>query len=199
MSSGRQTEFDAATALEPLGDGAYDARMDHGWWVGRGPNGGYVAAVLLRALTEAVADPGRPPRSLTVHYTAPPAEGPVRIDTRVERTGRSLTTVSARMTQGGRLLALALGAFSAPRPDGHDFVDAAPPEAGAPGDGRASRAPDERLPPIARRWELRATIGGRPFSGGGEAVTGGWLRLADPRHADALVVTAMTDAWFPLH
>jgi len=31
--------------------------MSKDWWILRGPNGGYVAAVLLRALTEAVGDP----------------------------------------------------------------------------------------------------------------------------------------------
>ena len=89
--------------------------MDRGWWIVRGPNGGYVAAVLLRAMAARLGDPGRAPRSLTVHYTAPPAEGLVRIEVQVERSGRSLTTLSARMTQEGRLLALALAAFSASR------------------------------------------------------------------------------------
>jgi hypothetical protein len=42
--------FDRDTALEAIGDGAYRARIDHGWWVARGPNGGYVAALMLRAL-----------------------------------------------------------------------------------------------------------------------------------------------------
>ena len=54
--------------------------------------GGYVAALVLRALAGSV-DPDRAPRSLTVHYTAPPVEGPVRIETRVERVGRSMSAV----------------------------------------------------------------------------------------------------------
>jgi acyl-CoA thioesterase len=53
------------------------------------------------------------------------------------------------------------------------------------------------LPPVSRRWEFRGALGGAPFSGAAEAVTGGWLRLAQPQNADAYVVAAMTDAWFP--
>lgn len=191
------TEFDAATAVESLGAGAYRASMDTGWWVVRGPNGGYVAAVLLRALAAEAGDAGRAPRSLTVHFAAPPAEGEVLIEVSVERSGRSLSTLSARMTQDGRLLALALAAFSAAWPGRHDFADLRPPEAGAPGDGAAPPRDGDMLPPIARRWEFRGALGGAPFSGAAEAVTGGWLRLAQPRQADAFVVAAMTDAWFP--
>ena len=191
------TEFDVATAVEPLGGGAYRASMDTGWWVARGPNGGYVAAVLLRALAAEAGESGRAPRSLTVHFAAPPAEGQVLIEVTVERSGRSLSTLSARMTQGGRLLALALAAFSAAWPERHDFADLRPPEAGKPGDGVAPPREGDMLPPIARRWEFHGAFGGAPFSGGAEAISGGWLRLAEPRRADAYVVAAMTDAWFP--
>lgn len=190
-------EFDRATSVEPLGDGAYAAAMDTDWWVVRGPNGGYVAAVVLRALMDAAGDAGRAPRSLTLHYTAPPAEGEVRIETRVERAGRSLSTLSARMTQDGRLLALALAAFSAPWPPTHDFVGDAAPDAGAPGEGVEAGRAAELLPPIAHRWDFRGVFGAPPFSGADEAVTGGWIRPAEPRVADALVVAAMTDGWFP--
>ena len=55
----------------------------------RGPNGGYLAAVILRALTATVDDEHRTPRSLTVHYLNPAGDGDVEIETRQERVGRS--------------------------------------------------------------------------------------------------------------
>jgi len=168
--------FDADTAVVPVGPDLFEGAMSRDWWVVRGPNGGYVAAVLLRALEQRLGDPERPVRSLTVHYTAAPAEGPVRILTTVERAGHSLTTLSARMTQGDRLLALALGAFSKPwrNVEFHhaSMPETAPPEATAPGRGP-------------------------PFSGAAEALAGGWIRLAEPRVADAAVVAALADAWTP--
>jgi len=195
------TSFDADTAVrrvEGSGEAAvFEADMRRGWWIVRGPNGGYVAAVLLRALEEAVGDPERTPRSLGIHYTAPPAEGPVRIETRLERTGRSLSTLSARMTQDGRLLALALAAFSRARP-GPELQHARPPEVPAP--GRCPSLAD--LPgglrlPIHRQYEYRWALGGLPRRGAAEALCGGWIRLAEPRRHDALALAAISDAFPP--
>jgi acyl-CoA thioesterase len=186
------TRFDRDTALVPRGDGVFEGRIDPGWFVMQGPNGGYVAAIVLRAFGLAVADPNRAPRSLTVHYTAPPAEGPIRIETRIERVGGSLTSASARMLQGDRLLALALGAFSRPRPSLElqhlPRPEAPPPERAAPVESRI---------PIHARYERRLAVGHAPFSRADRAVTGGWIRLEEPRVADALQVAAYTDAWHP--
>ncbi len=183
--------FDRDTAVHAEGGGSFGVRVDEGWWVARGPNGGYVAALLLRALEGAVGDAARTPRSLTVHYTAPPAAGPARVTTRVERVGRSLTTVSGRMEQDGRLLALALGAFSVAR-EGPAFRGA-PPEV----------PPPERCPAleprieIHHRYETRFALGDPPFSGGPQALCGGWIRLAEPRPVDAAVAAAFCDAFPP--
>src|SRR5215218_3355731 len=124
----RTFDFDRETAVRSLGDGRYEGGLDRAWWVHRGPNGGYLAAIVLRALTETVGDADRSPRSLTVHYVAPPAEGGVEIATTIERAGRSLTSCSARLTQDGKLIGLALAAFSQARP-GPEFADLQPPAA----------------------------------------------------------------------
>ncbi|HUA73696.1 MAG TPA: acyl-CoA thioesterase domain-containing protein, partial [Solirubrobacteraceae bacterium] len=95
------TVFDRDTAVSPLSRAeeavAFAAEVSPDWRAGRGPHGGYLAAMLLRALTEAIADPSRAPRSLTIHYARAPQPGPVRIAVRIERSGRSLSTLSARM------------------------------------------------------------------------------------------------------
>jgi acyl-CoA thioesterase len=184
--------FDRDTAVLPAGAGRFETRIDPGWWVMAGPNGGYVAAIVLRALTLAQGDPARAPLSLTLHYTAPPREGPAALETRVERTGRALTTVSARLLQQDRLCALALAAFSQPR-SGPEFSEARMPDV----------APPERCPPmgerieIHHRYEQRWALGAPPFSGGGQALAGGWIRLAEPRPLDALALAAFTDAFPP--
>jgi acyl-CoA thioesterase len=191
------TRFDRDTAVEPVGDGAFAARIDRGWWIGRGPHGGYVAAIVLRAMTEALADPERQARSLTVHYTTPPAEGPARVSVTLERAGRSLTTLSARMTQDDRLVALALAAFSRPYRGAAEYADADPPDAPSPEDAR--RIPfDAPAPDFARNLDMRPTFGPRPFSASErEAVTGGWLRLAEPRPHDPIALAFYADAWWP--
>ncbi|MDH3687317.1 MAG: thioesterase family protein, partial [Myxococcales bacterium] len=125
--------FERDTQIEALGDGAFQVEIDRGWWIVRGPNGGYIAALILRALEAAVDDPSRIPRSLTVHFTSPPAAGAATVRTSIERAGRSLTTASARLEQDGKLRALAVAAFSKARPgpefDHLTMPDVPPPEA----------------------------------------------------------------------
>jgi acyl-CoA thioesterase len=195
------TRFDRDTAVTPLGGGRFAATMDRGWWIERGPNGGYLAAVLLRALSDGLGDPGRAPRSLTVHFLAPPAEGPCEIAVTVERTGRTLAYLSARLSQGDRLLALALAAFAAPL-DGPSFHDLVPPPAvPASHAWPMPTAPVAGGPeiPLRERYESRWAIGTPPLSGrpAAQAVAGGWIRLTEPRPVDHLLVAAFTDAWLP--
>jgi acyl-CoA thioesterase len=189
------TRFDRDTMPRPLGGGAYAVDVSRAWWVVRGPNGGYVAALLVRALEHAVGDAARPLRSLTVHYLRPPQEGPAQIETTLERTGRNVTNASARLLQGGKLLALALAAFARAQasPEMHHAL---PPEV----------APPEACPlrggspiPIHQQFQQRFAIGPPPLEGPRtrEARTGGWLRLAEPRPLDAALLVAYADAWPP--
>lgn len=190
------SRFDRDTELRAIAPGVFSASVDRGWWVARGPNGGYVAALLVGAMEAAVGDPARQLRSLTVHYTRPPREGAARLETRLERVGGSLTTASVRMLQGGELQALALAAFSKPRESAElhhaRMPEVAPPEAIAPrGEARV---------PIHERYDQRWAIGPRYFEGarGREAVTGGWIRLAEGRRPlDAAQLAAFADAWPP--
>jgi len=196
MTAASDTRFDRDTNVALAGPGLYDASIDRGWWVSRGPNGGFVAALLVRAMEHAVGEAARQLRSVTIHYLRPPAAGAARIETRLERTGRSLTTVSARLLQGDSLQALALAAFSKPRRTA-SFHHAVMPEVAPPEATPARR--DGRVP-IHERYEQRWAIGPRYFDGvrGREAVTGGWLRLAEgTRPLDAALLTAYADAWPP--
>ncbi len=185
--------FDLQTRVEPTAPQRYEAHLDRGFWILAGPNGGYLAAVLLRALGLAVNDQERTPRSLTVHYTARAEEGPARIETRVERRGGALTTVSGRMLQGDRLIALALAAFSRAR-EGFDFQELRMPEVPPPARCERRFAPEI---PMHRQYEMRWALGAAPFSGGREARCGGWIRLARPRPVDALAVAAYADSFPP--
>jgi acyl-CoA thioesterase len=192
-----QTRFDLDTALVPSGDGRFIGRMDPGWWIERGPNGGYVAATILRGLQAAVVDPIRTPRSFTVHYLAPPLEGAVELVTNVERAGRQLSFVTGRLMQGDRLLALAQGAFAGPLA-GPEFCDLQVPDVPPPEALTSSSQPTLGPPvPMRERYEMRWCIGGPPFSGAPLAVAGGWIRLVEPRPSDPLLLAALCDAWMP--
>jgi acyl-CoA thioesterase len=192
-------DFDRETAVTALGDGRYETALDRAWWVHRGPNGGYLAAIVLRALTEAVDDDARPPRSLTVHYAEPPADGSLQIATRIERAGRSLTSCSARIEQDGRLIGLALGAFSKPRP-GPAFCDLTMPELPGPDEIEPVPVAAPDIPPIARRWDSRFAVGApaRHVAQPSErAMAATWIRLPESHVVDAVVAAAITDAAIP--
>jgi acyl-CoA thioesterase len=153
---------------------------------------------VLRALTDAVGDPARAPRSLTVHYAAPPAEGSVELVTTIERAGRSLTTCSARITQRQTLIGLALAAFSQARL-GPEFADIRLPSAPPVEECPVVEAPtgDPSIPDIAFRWDNRLVRGGFPPEPSAEAVVARWIRLPEDRVVDAPVAAAITDAVIP--
>jgi acyl-CoA thioesterase len=185
--------FDADTAVTRIAEHEFHCEISPNWPAIRGPNGGYLAAVILRAL-QALVGAELELRSLTLHYLAPPHAGPSEIAVTIERAGRTMSTLSARLTQQGRLCVQALAAFSRPR-TGSDIVEARMPDAPAP----------EEAMPIAvgagpgfwSNYDVRMAYGAAPFSGSESMRSGGWLRLRESRSADALLLAALTDAWFP--
>jgi acyl-CoA thioesterase len=188
-SRGDATHFDADTALEPTGERRWRAWAPDHWFVARGPNGGFLAAVAARA-AEAAA--GRPLRSLTLHFAAAPAVGPLDVFVVLEREGRSYSVASVRIEQGGRAMTLGLATLGE-LPAGGAEWDAAPAPAPVPFE-RAEPIPLEGagIPAFLRNYDLRWALGS-----GETPESGGWLRTRAPRALDGPLVAAMTDAWPP--
>ena len=189
------TRFDRATAARPLAPGRFAVTIDDGWSAPVGPNGGYVAAIVLRAMLAAMDRPERVPRSLTLHYLRRLVPGDAVVEATEERAGRALSTMGATIAQGDRRCVLALGAFAPDYPLAAAY-GTPPPAAPAPADVAAPPPPPD-APAIVHRFDMRPTLGPAPFSAGDEALTGGWLRFAEPRALDALGLAMYTDAWWP--
>lgn len=191
------TRFATDTAVRAAGPGRYAATIDRGWWIERGPNGGYLAALVLRAVLAEVDDPARRPRSLTFHYLRPPVEGACEVHVTIERAGRGLTTASARLVQDGRDCILALVALGVDRagPELHEHPAPAVPSP----EEIAVRAVPAGAPeiPFRHRFDVRHAIGAAPFTAGPAAETGGWIRTVDEDPVDDVLLTALTDAWPP--
>jgi len=201
------TKFDRDTAVwreqgeERASVGAqtvFAAEVSPDWRAGRGPHGGYLAAMLLRALVESVADAERAPRSLTIHYLRPPEPGPAQIVTTLERQGRSLSTLSARMQQGGETIALVLGAFSVAW-GGPEISEVELPQvepAAATREGVSLI--QEGAPMFASHIVLQPRMDGIPFAGSEQQMeVRGWLGLSEPRPIDALSLAFFSDALMP--
>lgn len=184
------TSFDADVALQPRGGRHWSAHVPASWFVGKGPNGGFLAALAVRALEQAVTPP---PRSLTLHFLAPPAEGPLDIRVTVLREGRTTSFVQVAFEQDGRLMCTALGAC-APWLDDHAEWDDAPRPVVAPPLECEPLPRGEGVPVFLRNYEVRWLgwdTSRRP------AWVGGWMRAAEPRPADHALLAALTDALMP--
>jgi acyl-CoA thioesterase len=190
--------FDEDIAMRPTGDGVYEGAVRGGWWTPRGPLGGYVMALMLSALEQAVADPERMPRSCTMHFLRPPQPGPVTVRANVERAGRTLASVSGRLEQDGKLMGLALGAFSTPWES--PLLNDSPIPKVDPSQGRVTEPhgiPNTIPPPFVERMVFQHRFGAPLFSSADHAEVGGWLGLREERALDGPAVTMLTDAWFP--
>ncbi len=177
----------------------FDARIDPGWWIIAGPNGGYLNAILLRAMMDAVGDPSREPRTQTTHFTARAKPGPARVTVDVLRSGRSLSTVTAQLEQDGRLIAHSMGALGMARssePAPISFQDASMPAVASPAECElvATSGP---IAAFRERFEQRPVFGlGEPAMDA-QATAGGWIRPAPERGGDALLLSTLSDAWRP--
>ncbi len=182
---------------EQLVEVEFAADVSPDWRAGRGPHGGYLAAMLTRALIETVADPLRAPRSLTIHYARAPRPGPVSILTSIERAGRSLSTLSARMEQDGKLITLALAAFSVPW-SAQEVLELPMPDVAPPDPARQAGVPlFAGAPPFTRQIVVQRRTGAVPFTGSDAPMeVGAWLGLAEPRTIDPISLAFFSDALF---
>ena len=186
--------FDADTALEPAGAGHWRAWAPDHWFVGRGPNGGFLAAVAARA-AEAAA--GRPLRSLSLHFLAAPAVGPLDVSATLVREGRSYSAATVRIDQGGQAMTLALATLGALPDDGAEWDASSMPAPIPLADTERVPLDQAGIPAFMRNYDMRWALGGQPGSAADLSETGGWIRTTEPRALDAPLVAAMTDAWAP--
>ncbi len=116
------------TALEG-GNGRYRAVLSRDWEIW-GPNGGYLAAIALRAAGCETAA-GRP-ASFAAHYLSVARFEPVDLDVEVLRRGRRAASMRVSMSQEGRRILEAI-VWTANVAEGLEHETAQPPEVPRPG------------------------------------------------------------------
>lgn len=164
------------------------------WYVFAGPNGGWIAATMLRALRLTVDDAARLPRTLTVDYISPPQEGAYEIKTWRMREGKSLSFVRAEMWQGDRLNVSAVATFStdykSPINIPHEAAPFATPFADC--------TDLEGKLPVHQQFILRPAFSAKPFERGTQTVGGGWTKLKQPPlEMNGEMLAAISDCWPP--
>ncbi|GGN75659.1 hypothetical protein GCM10011579_055960 [Streptomyces albiflavescens] len=201
------SEFDRDTAVTLREPGVYDIDLSAGWTIINAVNGGYLLAVLGRALADAL--PHSDPFTISAHYLTASQPGPAVVRTDVVRTGRTLSTGQASLFQYDeagreveRIRVLASYGDLDTLPDDVRTTAKAPAippmdqcfgpqDAPAPIPG-SSAITDRlflKLDPSTLGWALGAP------SGKGEMRA--WFGLADGRDADPLSLLLAVDALPP--
>jgi len=182
----------------------FDADCREGWrvYADAAPNGGYLMAIGARAMAERS---GRPdPVTVTAHFLAPPALGPLEVVTEMVREGGRHRTVAARILQDDRECVRLIGTFGdLSRAEGPTRMLRTPPP--WPDvetlEEPLRHAPRGALPEFLDRLDHRmpeATSGwtrGRPS---GDGVHGGWCRWSDHGDFDTLALLCVSDAYPPV-
>ncbi len=156
------------------------------------PQGGAVAVVAARAMAAYLGDDTQSLRTMSVVFAGQVACGPVEIEVRELRRGRSMSQLTATVTNPGAAAGLtAIAVFGAPR-RGFDFTDVEPPPVDGPEGLRSFRDPlpdgiafefDRAPMPF---WEevieCRPAMGRPPWEPfeDGPAECAYWYRLDDP-------------------
>ncbi len=182
--------FATDTAATQIGPGHFTAELDERWSSLVGIHGGYTAAIVANAITAAVDDPSRALRSFATQFASIPRPGPVDIEVAVERTGRSMTTTSARLLQEGKLLQVAHAASSTSRP-GLAYDDLA--RQGSAGPGSTPRFSSSDGVGHFQNADVRLDPAAALFGGGQDAHVAAWLRPLEGEPIDAAWLVAMCD------
>ncbi len=150
----------------------------------------------MRALDSSISDPARRLRTLSVGFCRATEAGELEAEARLEREGRYVSHLTARLLQGGEVAASALAVYARDRDDALTLDEATPPELPPPEE--LQRAPEHPfIPAFVRHFDLRFVPGTAPYSGSSEAEARGWLRFAEPAPLDAAALAALLDVWPP--
>ena len=194
---------------DPVVAGRHHVDVDARWNCPVVPQGGTMAALAAAAMTAEVADPDQRLRTLTTVFAAQVPAGPVELDARVLRRGRSMTqatvTAHAPGTDAGHT---SVAVFGVDR-GGFEFTDLAMPAVPPPEDCPSFRDEpppeadvDEPFVPFAfwENTEGRAAIGHAPWERYVPATSecASWYRFDDPPMRpdgtlDPLAVVALCD------
>ncbi|MEU0990058.1 thioesterase family protein [Streptomyces sp. NPDC005953] len=202
------SEFDRDTAVILRAPGVYDAFLSPGWTIIRAINGGYLLALLGRALGDALDHPD--PFSVSAHYLSASRPGPATIRTETLRTGRTLSTGQASLIQrdedGTEVERIRVLATYGDLDGLSDEVRTSAIAPAMPAYEHCLGASDGPVPAISgsseilERLNIRldpATVGWAVGAPSGKGEMRGWFALADGRDADPLSLLLTVDALPP--
>ncbi|GAB3674649.1 thioesterase family protein [Actinocorallia lasiicapitis] len=192
------TRFAAATKISPLGEGRYGAELDAGFGFGVALNGGYLMAVVLRAVVAQSRHPH--PVATAVNFLRPAQPGHAEIVVESRKDGKTAAMFRATLVQDGNALldAQVTTATLDPRavPVYRGRAPQMPPleECRPSGQGSAERGfaaqVDMRFDPATMGW-----LDGRPT---GRPEMRAYIKLREDDLPDPYVLALALDALIPV-
>lgn len=183
--------------------GSWTAEIQEGWDIFGVSNGGYLMAVVTRAM-EAETGGRRRLVSATGHYLNPAHPGKVSIDIATLKEGRSLSTLRAKLSREDRQLVTVTAVLADPEREvfDEDLVIGGRPDLPPPRDCVLAEPSDSAPlpPPFTGKVEIRihpedaAALFGQKS---GRPLMRGWFRLRDGEELDTHAVVMATDAFPP--
>ena len=189
--------LDSATTLSPVSENRLAGTTSDAYWNFAGPFGGYVAALLMRAVID---DPRRlgPPVAQTVNYCAAVAKGAFEIKLILQRTGKATQHWSLELHQNGAV-ATTGSIVCANRRETFSHATTRPPDVPPP-EQVATLPANDRLPWLSA-YDFRFIDGGPDFSrkpregGLGGTRTALWLKDRPDRALDYVALAALSDCF----
>lgn len=192
-------QFDQDTAVTEATPGNWQGHISAAWNIGENPNGGYLVSLAINALSQSLPHPD--PISITTHYLRPGTSNlDCQIKVEIVRTGRTLSTARATLSQDNkaRLEVLAVfGNLSESVGIDHTLGIVAPhielPENCVLRDGQAQGVGL----PIGQRLETRLDPACASPGQSSSAELNGWNRFRDGREPDSCSLPLFCDTFPP--
>lgn len=147
--------FFADTTVNAAGPGRFDTHLRPGWDIGGNANGGYMLAIVARAIALHCERPD--PITITAHYLTPGKVGPAQVHCETVKSGKRFATVQAQLRAGERplLQVLATSGDLGEVPESPEMIDGQPPELPDPDACRPSDSEEGFAPPFLGKVDLR--------------------------------------------
>jgi acyl-CoA thioesterase len=197
--------FDLETAVSPVegglesGKSLFSGHISGQYNIADNPNGGYLVAVVTAAMREVSQHPD--PISVNTHFLRPGTpDADASIEVELVRSGRSVTTLRATLSQGGKERLVVLGTFGdlSKSTSSESVFTIDPPDLLPISECLLRSGVEQGLNlPILERVDVQLPP---PFAMAGhsdKALVEGWIRFADGRRPDTHAMTLFSDAFPP--
>ena len=190
------SQFVNETTFKRENENNWIGNLDENWNIAGIPNGGYLLAVVLRAMQEQAELKNL--LSVNAHYLRPGATGEEAIvESMTLREGSTVSTSSASLKQREKLSLQVLAAFGEFKKTDDSFpkVELEPPDIPSPENCEKRSAENQGVDlSIQKRVDVRVA---KMRGDSGRSELYGWIKFCDSAPVDSLALALFSDAFPP--